>query len=82
MDFEKDFLKQLNNGFFGELLEKISNRVKLEFINSCENDEKIKQQLKLPLNDIDKSYINYSSYSFKQNEVLMNKPVYVGLAII
>ena len=32
-------------------------------------------------NVIHKSYTNYSSYTFKQNEVVMDKPIYVGFAI-
>ena len=38
----------------------------------------MKEQSKLTF----KSYENCDSYTFKQNEVLMDKPIYVGFAII
>ena len=42
----------------------------------------IEQQLKIPFNGIHKSYENCDSYAFKHNEVLMDKPIYVGFAIL
>ena len=40
----------------------------------------MEQQSKLTFNCIHKSYENYDSYTFKQNEVLMDKATYVGFA--
>ena len=31
---------------------------------------------------IHKSYKNYDSYTFKQNDVFMDKPVYLGFAVL
>ena len=42
----------------------------------------IEQKLKLSFNGFHKSYPNYDSYTFKQNEVSLNKPIYRGLAIL
>ena len=42
----------------------------------------MKQQSKLTFNGMHKSYENCDSYMFKQNEVLMDKTVYLGFAII
>ena len=42
----------------------------------------IKQQPKLTFYGIHKSYENGESYTFKQNEVLMDKPIYLGFAIL
>ena len=42
----------------------------------------IKQQSPLSFNGIQKSYENCDSYTFKQNEVLMDKPVYIEFAIL
>ena len=42
----------------------------------------IKQQPKVNFDGIHKSYTNYDSYTFKQNEVLMDKPSYLGFAIL
>ena len=50
-----------------------------------EKDDVLKifnQQLKLTFNGIHKSYENYDSYTFKQNQVVMDKAIYVGFAIL
>ena len=38
----------------------------------------IKQQSKLTFNGIHKFYTKHDSYTFKQNEGLMEKPIYLG----
>ena len=76
--FDKDFYKFLNNSFYGKCLENVRSRLKVEF-----NLEKIiAYQSKLTFNGIHKPYTNFYSYTFKQNEVLMEKPVYLGFAIL
>ena len=67
---------------FGKTMENIRIRVRLEFNKKDENDKINKQQSKITLNRIHKSYENYVSYAFKQNEVLMDKPIYSGFAIL
>ena len=42
----------------------------------------IKQQTKLTFNGIHKSYENRDSYTFKQNEVLLYKPIYLGFSVL
>ena len=42
----------------------------------------LKQQSKMTFNGLHKSYTNYDSYTFKQNEVLMDKPIYLGFAVL
>ena len=42
----------------------------------------IKQQSKLSFNGIHKSYENCDSYIFKQNEVLMGKPICLRYTIL
>ena len=81
-DFEKDFSKLLNKVFYEKTMENVRNRIKLEFIKKHDIDKIIKQQSKLTFNGIHKSYTNYDSYTFKQNEVLMDKPIYLGFAIL
>ena len=41
--FEKYFVELINNGFLGQMLEDIINRIKIKFIKNCENDKIIKQ---------------------------------------
>ena len=74
-DFEKDFYKLLNNAFYGKTMENVRNRLKIKFVKKYDHTEIIKQQSKLTFNGIHKSYENCDSYTFKQNEVLMDKPI-------
>ena len=56
--------------------------MKIKFIKKDDTDEIIKQQSKLTFNGIHKSYENCDSYTFKHNEVLMDKPLYLGFSIL
>ena len=47
-----------------------------------DTDKIIKQKSKLILSAIHKSYGNYDSYAFKQNEVLTNKSFYLGFSVL
>ena len=80
--FEEDFYKLLNNAFYGKTMENVRNRIKVEFIRKDDTDKIIKQQSKLTFSGIHKSYENYDSYTFKQNEVLMDKPIYLGFSVL
>ena len=77
-----DFYKLLNNAFYGKTMENVRNPIKVEFITKDDNGKLIKQQSKLTFNGIHKIYANYDSYTFKQNEVLMEKPIYLGFAML
>ena len=81
-DFEKDFYKLLNNAFYGKTMENVRNCLKIKFIKKDDHKEIIKQQSKLTFNGIHKSYENCDSYTFKQNEVLMDKPIYLGFSVL
>ena len=81
-DFEKDFYKLLNNAFYGKTMENVRNRLKIKFNKKDDHKEIIKQQSKLTFNGIHKSYDNCDSYTFKQNEVLMDKPIYLGFSVL
>ena len=81
-DFEKDFFKLLVNAAFGKFLENIRNRLELELIKKDDIKKIITRQSKLTFNGIQKSYENYDSYTFKQNQVVMDKAIYVGFSIL
>ena len=81
-DFEIKFHKGMPNSFYVKTMENIRNRCKIEFIRKDENEKIVKQQSKLTFNGIHKSYENYDSYTFKQNEILMNKPIYLGFSVL
>ena len=72
----------LVNAAFGNFLENVRNRLGLELVKKDDIKKIIKQQSKLTFNGIQKSYENYDSYTFKKNEVVMDKAIYVGFAIL
>ena len=78
----KDFFKLLVNAAFGKFLENIGNRLDLDLIKKDNIKKLIYQQSKLTFNGIQKSYENYYSYTFKKNEVIMDKAIYVGFAVL
>ena len=63
-------------------MENVRNRLKIEFIRKDDNKKIIKQQSNLTFNGIHKSYENCDSYTFKQKEVLMDKPIYLGSSVL
>ena len=81
-DFEKDFFKLLVNAAFGKFLENVRNRLELELYKKDNVKKIINQQSKLTFNGIHKSYENCDSYKFKQKQVVMDKAIYVGFAIL
>ena len=81
-DFEKDVFKLLVNAAFGKFLENVWNRLNLELIKKGDIKKIIKQQSKLTFNGIRKSYENYDSFTFNKNEIVMDKAMYVGFAIL
>ena len=81
-DFEKDFYKLLNNAFYGKTMENIRDRLKIKFVKNDNYREIVNQQSKLTFNGIQKSYENCDSYIFKQNEVLVDNPIYLGFTVL
>ena len=81
-DFERDFYNLLNNAFYGKTMENVRNRLKIKFVKKDVYSEIIKQQSKLNFNDILKSYENCDSYTFRENEVRMDKPIYLGFYVL
>ena len=81
-DFGKDFYKLLNNAFYGKTVKNVRNRLKIEFVKKDDYREIVKQQSKMTFTGLHKSYENCDSYTFKQNEVLMDKPIYLGFSVL
>ena len=81
-DFEKDFYELLNYAFYGKTRENVRNRLKIKIVEKDDYREIIKQQSKLTFNGIHKSYEICDSYTLKQNEFLMDKPIYLGFSVL
>ena len=81
-EFVKNFYKLLNNAFHGKTTDNVRNRLKVEFVRKDYSNKINKQQPKLTFNGIHSSYETCDSYTFKQNEVLMDKPIYLGFAVL
>ena len=58
------------------------NRCTIDFIKKYETEKIKKQQSKIMFNGIHNSFENCDSYTFKQNEVSMEKRISLGFAII
>ena len=58
------------------------NRIKLEYIKRDDNEKSTKRQSKSSHNGIHEPYANFDSYTFKQNEVLLNKGIYLGFTLL
>ena len=56
-------------------MEKVRYRIRLKFIKKYEHKKYMKQQSKLPFNRIHKIFENCDKYSFKKNEVKVEKPI-------
>ena len=80
-DFEEDFYELLNNAFYGKTMENVGIRFNLEFIKKSNVEKTIKQQSKLTFNIFQKNYTKNDSYTIKQKEVLMDKPIYLGSVV-
>ena len=81
-DFEKDFHKLLNNALYGKTMENVRNRLKIKFVKKDEYREQVKQQSKLTFNGIHKTYDNYDNYTFRENEVKMDKVINSGFSVL
>ena len=81
-DFEKDFYKLVKIAFYGKTMENVRNRFNIKFFKKDDYREIIKQQSKLTFNGIHKSHEKCYSYTVGQNEVLMDKPIYLGFTVL
>ena len=63
-------------------MENVRNRLKIKIVKNDDYREIMKQRPKLTFNGIHKSYETCDSYTHKQNEVLMDKPIYLGFTVL
>ena len=79
-NFEKDFYKLMNNSVFGKTMENIRNRVNVKLINTQERLKKLTAKPNFKSHKIFSE--NLISVHLKKTNLLMNKPVYLGMCIL
>ncbi len=79
-DFEKNFYKLMNNSVFGKTMENVREHKNIKLVNS-EKKRKMyasKVNYKNTVRFTDK----FMAMNMRRNKVVMNKPVYLGFAIL
>ena len=79
-DFEKDFYKLMNNSIFGKTMENIRRHRDIKLVNNKE--DYLKQVMKLNFKSGCLLGIDLMSCEMGKVRVKMNKPVYLGQAIL
>ena len=79
-DFEKDFFKLMNNSFFGKTMEKVGNHRDIKLLTTNERKNKLVSE---PNYHTTKHFSeDLQAIEMKKTKVIMNKPVYLGQAIL
>ena len=79
-DFEKDFFKLMNNSVFGKTMENVRNHWDIKLVTTNEQRNKLVSE---PNYHSSKHFSeNLMAIEMKKTKVLMNKPVYLGQAIL
>ena len=63
-------------------MENVGNCLKIKFVKKSDYGETIRQQSKLTFNGIHKSYENCDRYTFRENEVKMDRPLYLAFFVL
>ena len=79
-DFEKDFFKLMNNSMFGKTMENVREHKNIKLVNS-ERKRKMYAS-KVNYKNTVRFSDNFMAMNMRRNKVVMNKPVYLGLAIL
>ena len=79
-DFEKDFFKLMNNSVFGKTMENIRNHRDMKLVTSEQKYQKY--VMKPNFKDSVKFSDNLMGVEMGKTEITMNKPLYLGQAIL
>jgi hypothetical protein len=79
-NFEKDFFKLMNNSVFGKTMENIRKRVRVEIVNT--ESRRYKLVRSNCFEDCKKITDHLSLITSKQSRLFLDKPVYVGAAVL
>ena len=72
----------MNNAFCEKTMRYVKDRLNTIPMKKDEGDKMVGWQSKPTFNGLHKSYENYLTYTFKQNEVLLDIPIYLGFAVL
>ena len=79
-DFEKDFFKLMNNSVFGKTMENLRNHTDIKLVTNNERRNKLVSE---PNYHSTKHFSeNLLAIGMRKTKVIMNKPVYLGQAIL
>ena len=79
-EFEKDFLKLINNSVFGKTMENVRNHRDIELVTTDIRRNKLVSE---PNYHTTKQFSeNLLAIEMKKTKVKMNKPVYLGMSIL
>ena len=79
-DFEKDFLKLMNNAFFGKAMENVRKHKDIKLVTT---DKRRNQLSSEPNSHTPKHFSeNLSVTEMKKAKVKMHKPIYLGMSIL
>ena len=90
-DFDSDFYKLASNAIFGKSMQNVRKQMQLDFL--CTNDRWGKHQIKQDRTILNKianpRYEHHTIYNdqlasikSRKKEVILNKPIYVGMAVL
>ena len=79
-DFENDFFKLMNNSVFGKTMENVRNQRDIKLVTTNES----RNELTLEPNYYTTKYFseNLLAIEMRKTKIIMNKPVYLGQAIL
>ena len=82
-EFEKDFYKLMNNSVFGKTMENVRERSKIKIVNG-QNTEKLERLVAKPNYRGAFAFEDSNLVSIRMGEstVVLNKPIYLGQAIL
>ena len=79
-DFERDFFKLMNNSVFGKTMENVRNRRDIKLVT---NDERRNKLVSEPNYHTTMQFSeNLMAIELKKTVTVMNKPIYLGQAIL
>ncbi|KAG8237543.1 hypothetical protein J437_LFUL017210 [Ladona fulva] len=77
-DFEKDLFKLMNNAVFGKTMENVRKRVKLELVS---NPNQLEKLIAKPAFQ-DRTIFSKDLVHLRMESIEMNKPIYIGQAVL